>query len=275
MFAHSSGEDDGVYPTHGSCISTDVFLDAIVVHVECQLSALVAFFHAVFHVAHVAAQTRDAEKTRFLIEQILHLIGGLAFFLHDGEHHRSIEVACACAHHKSFERGESHGGVDALAVVYCRNGSSVADVAGDDFLIFRLSTQHFAHALGDEAVTGAVSTPTTDVHFLVVVVRHGIHIGVSWHRLVERSVEHKDVGHVFYHSFHRVVTFEGRWVVEGRKVHVGFPLFEHFVSDKTAFCEASACDDTVTSGCDFVQTLDGAILGVHQGVEHHFDAFSV
>ena len=206
---------------------------------------------------------------------LLLLVGSLAFLLHDGEHHRSINVARASAHHEAFEGSESHGGVDALAVVYCRNGSAVADVAGDDLLIFGLHAKEVAHAVGDEAVARAVRTPATDVHLLVVVVGHGIHVGVCRHGLVEGGVKHKDVGHVFHHSFHCIVALEGRRVVKGSKVHEGLPLLEHVGGDEAAFGETTTCYDAVTGSGDFVDALDGTMLGMGEGVEHHLDALGV
>ena len=92
---------------------------------------------------------------------------------------------------------------------------------------------------------------------------------------MEGGVEDEDLREVGKHLFHCHVAFEVGFAVEGRKFHVLFPLFKHFIGDDAALGEASACHDAVTGSTDFVEVFDGTIFRMEQGVKHEANSLGV
>ena len=104
-----------------------------------------------------------------------------------------VDVTGTGAHHQTFQRGQTHRGVNALAVADCRNRTTVAQMAGDDVQFFNRLVQHFCGFLSHIVVAGAVETVTTYAVFFVQAVRQGIQVRLFRHSLMERGVEHCNV----------------------------------------------------------------------------------
>ena len=92
---------------------------------------------------------------------------------------------------------------------------------------------------------------------------------------MESGVEHKDVGLRGEHLLHRLVAFEMAGVVFGSQVHVGHPLFHHFVVDKAALSEAAARHNAVADSSNLIEAFDGAVFGMSERVEHHLHSLRV
>ena len=275
MFAHTGGEDDDVYASHCGGIGTDVLLDAVVVHVECEGCTLVSGFESGTDFAHVAAHAADTEHSALLVQQVAHLVGGEAFVLHNLQHGAGVGVTAAGSHHQTFEGCESHGGVDALSAVDGADAGTVTDVAGDNLLVLLLHAEEFAHAVGDETVAGAVGTVAADLVLLVIFIGNGVHVCLGRHGLMEGGVEDEHLGKRGKQGLDGFVTLEVCGIVEGCEVHVGNPFAEHLLVHESAFGKASSGHDAVSGGGNLVDALDGTVLGMEQGVEHHLDAFGV
>src|SRR5574344_2547898 len=53
ILAYAGGKYDNIHATHGSSISTDILLNTIEVHVQCQLSTFVACIGCILHITHI------------------------------------------------------------------------------------------------------------------------------------------------------------------------------------------------------------------------------
>ena len=95
------------------------------------------------------------------------------------------------------------------------------------------------------------------------------------HGLVEGGVEDEDLGQLGQHLLDGDVALEVCLGVERGELHVLLPLFEHGVGDYLAAGEAAAGHNAVARCADFVEALDGTVLGVEQGVEHEAYALGV
>lgn len=108
VLTHTSRPDDDINTVHGCCISTNVLLDTVVVHLQSQMSTLVAFEVGLLHLAHVRADTRDAEHTTLRVEPVGHLLRLHVELLHKVSHGRRIDVTRAATHHHTSQRGQTH-----------------------------------------------------------------------------------------------------------------------------------------------------------------------
>ena len=66
-------------------------------------------------------------------------------------------------HHEAVKRGETHAGVDDLAVLDGGDGGTVADVAGDKLQILDVLAHELCNAVADIAVGGAVEAIAADL----------------------------------------------------------------------------------------------------------------
>ena len=189
ILSHTAGEDDRIGTTELSEVGSDVLLDALIVHRKGEDAVLVACSHTGLNVAHVARLAGDAEDAGLLIEQVVHLVGGESLLLHNVEDSGRVDVAGAGTHHQPLQRGKSHRGVDALAILDGADGASVADVTGDKTIVVGVKPEDLAGAAADVAVAGAVEAVATDLVLVVEAARDGVHVGLRRHRLVEGGVE--------------------------------------------------------------------------------------
>ena len=108
VLTHASRPDNDINTVHGCCISTNVLLDTVVVHLQSQMSTLVAFEVGLLHLAHVRADARDAEHTTLRVEPVGHLLRLHVELLHKVSHGRRIDVTRAATHHHTSQRGQTH-----------------------------------------------------------------------------------------------------------------------------------------------------------------------
>ena len=120
-----------------------------------------------------------------------------------------------------------------------------------------------------------VGSSPADVVLLVILIGQCVHVGLGRHGLVEGGVEDEDLGQFGQELAHGFVAFQVGGAVQGRQVHVLFPLLDDFGGDDEALGEDAAVHDAVAGGSDLVERLDGAVFGVEQGVEHQLDAHGV
>ena len=60
----------------------------------------------------------DSKASAFFVQGLVHLVGRHSCFAHDVERKGRIQIAASCSHHKTFERGDSHGRVIAHTVFH-------------------------------------------------------------------------------------------------------------------------------------------------------------
>ena len=193
IFTDTTGEYNSVQTTiHQRSVGTDVFGQAVAVNVHC---ALRVFFRrvVVFNIAAVAGHFGQTQQARLFGQQFVDCVNAHAQGVVQVEDDRRIDITRTGTHDQTFQRGQAHRGVNAFTVADSRNGTTVAQVAGDDVQFFYRFVQHFCRFLGYIEVAGAVRAVTTDAVLFVQVVRQGVEIRLFRHSLVECGVKYSNV----------------------------------------------------------------------------------
>ena len=112
------------------------------------------------------------------------------------EDDRRVDVTGTGTHHQTFQRGQTHGGINTFTVADSRNRTTVAQMAGDDVQFFNRFVQELCGFLGSQR-SGWCRARCGDVR------------RVLWPQAVRRAVEvetlpawsdgtpHVEYGHVF------------------------------------------------------------------------------
>lgn len=83
VLADAGGERDDINAAHGSRIGADILADLVGKLVESELRALVALFGSLLKIAEVGADAGNAENAGLLVEDVEHLVGGVAVLIHN------------------------------------------------------------------------------------------------------------------------------------------------------------------------------------------------
>ena len=86
-------------------------------HIQSKLCALVAFCRGIVKIAEVGGNAGNAQNAGLLVENVQHLVDAQAVLVHDELDDARVQIAAAGAHGEADQRGEAHGGVDALTAV--------------------------------------------------------------------------------------------------------------------------------------------------------------
>ena len=208
------------------------------------------FLVVVFYVAAVAGDFGQAQQAGLFGQHFVDGVNAHAQGVVQMEDDCRIDIAGAGTHHQAFQRGQTHGGVNAFAVTNSGNRTTVAKVAGDDVQLFNRLVQDLSGFLSHVEVAGAVCAVTTNAVLFVQAVRQGVEIGFFRHGLVERRIEYC---HVFVfqvrEGFQRFSDADQMCRVvqrcEGRRV---FNALNHgLVDDDGAGVFFTAVDDTVAN----------------------------
>src|SRR5690606_5119354 len=112
-------------------------------------------------ILHVAAELRDAEQARLLVEKVLDLSDRHALLGEQVEDDPGVEVATACAHGQSGERREAHRCLHAPPTLERTHGGAIAEMRDDDALAADVGAVK-AERIDDVFVGKAVETIATD-----------------------------------------------------------------------------------------------------------------
>ena len=112
VFAHTGCKHNHVDTAKRRCVCTNIFNDAVSVHVESQSRTLVAGGNGSIDVAHVGRDARDAGQTALLVDEFLHSVIVEMLFLLDVEQGSRVDISAAGAHHQAFYRSQTHRSVD-------------------------------------------------------------------------------------------------------------------------------------------------------------------
>ena len=189
---------------------------------------------------------------------------------------RGIDVAGAGAHDEALQRGQSHRGIDGLAVLHRRDGGAVAEMADDDPQILPLLAENLRRALADIIMAGAVEAVAADLVVLVVFQRNRVQICFRRHRLMERGIKHRDHRHPGHELFAGMNAGQVRRVVERRKIRDIADGADHIVVDENCLVKPlSAVDDTMSDSTDLGEGGDHTHLRVQQMVDDRLDRRAV
>ena len=258
MLADAAGEDQSVHAAHGGDVAAHQLLDLVSQHIDGQLGAAVALTGCLFHVAHIAGNTRDAQQARLLVQDLIQLVAGDIQGVLQVVDHRGVQVAAAGAHHQAGQRGHAHGGIHHAALVHSGDGRAVAQVAGDQLQAVDGLLQVLGSLVADVLVAGAVEAVAADAVPGVVLVGDGVHIGLRGHGAVEGGIKDSHLGHLGAKDLAGGLDAQDAGgVVQGSQ---GAQLTQggnDFVGDQAAGLELlAAVDHPVTDGVDLVHALN-------------------
>ena len=254
ILADTAGHDDRVSAADDGVVTADVERRAIGQHLKREFGLLVTLRRLAADVAAVGG-TGEREETGALVEQRIGLRGRELFGLHDGKDGRRIDVTAARTHHHARKRGQSHGGVDALAVLDGRERGTVAHMAGHEIDLGHGLLEELRGLLHDELVRSAVEAVLADTHLLIVLGIDRVHRRAIGHRLMEGRIEHRNVGHPLEDLLASLDAAEIRGHVQGAELDELLELLHHGRRDLHGVLEdLRAMKDTVA---DRVNVLRG------------------
>ena len=193
VFANAASEYEGVDARESHGDAADFTGEPVGECFESNLGAHVAFACGLRQGAHVVRKTGEAEKARFLVYKLVETVDIVTVLLADEEEDGRVKGAGAGAHDEALERGEAHGGVNALAVQNGGAAGTVTEVSGNEAGFFGLLAKDTASFGSHETVAGAVGAVTADAVFFVELVGDAVEVGLARHGLVESGVEHGDL----------------------------------------------------------------------------------
>ena len=274
VLADTAGEYNRIHAAHSSSIAADVLGQLVADHALDELIALVAFLGALLDVAVVAGYLRNAQDTGLLVHDGVDLIGSEILLLHEQRNDRGIDGTAAGTHHDAFQGSQTHGGIEALAVLNGSDGRTVAQMAGNDLQI--LTAQHFSGTQGYVTVGGTVEAVAADAVLLIVLIGQRIHICVVGHGLVEAGVEHSYLGHAGHHSLASADTGQVVRIVERTKFAALFDGCNNiFVHDHGTGELLTTVENAMSYCGDFRQGLDHTVLGRYEGVQNQLNSLFV
>ena len=116
MLADASGEHDEVNSVHHGCKLAYVLDDTISQHLEGELASLVTGIGAGIQVTGIGRNSGNAEETAFLVHYLGHLVRSEIVLLHQIRDNVRVNAAASGSHNYSVKRGETHRGINGLAV---------------------------------------------------------------------------------------------------------------------------------------------------------------
>ena len=121
VFTDTTGEDDGIQTTVHQCgVRTDVLRQTVAVNVHCTFSV---FFGGVvvFNITAVAGDFSQTQQARLFGQHFVDLVNAHAQGVVQVEDNRRVDVTGTRTHHQTFQRGQTHGGINTLTVTDSRN----------------------------------------------------------------------------------------------------------------------------------------------------------
>ena len=160
---------------------------------EGDLCAHMAFACGLRQGAHVVRKSGEAEQAGFLVHELVEAVDIVTVLLADEEEDGRVKGAGAGAHDEAFQRGEAHGGVNALAIQNGGAAGTVTEVSGNEAAVFRLFAENLGGFAGHEAVACTVCAVAANLVFFVELVGDAVEVSLARHGLVEGGVEHGDL----------------------------------------------------------------------------------
>ena len=243
----------------------------------CEVCTLVTLVLCLADVAVIAGDAGDTEQARLLVEEVGKLCRSEVLFLCDERDNRRIKRAGTGTHHEAVKRGETHAGVDDLAVLDGGDGGTVADVAGDKLQILDVLAHELCNAVADIAVGGAVEAIAADLVLLIVLIRHSEHVSLLRHGGMESRIEHDNFRDFLAENVHAGANALYMCAVVQRcKRDEAFDALDDlFVNENGLAEERAALNDTVADSSDFAQILNDADFAVEKCVLDLLERFGV
>src|SRR6266568_3144929 len=118
---------------------------------------------------------------------------------HKMDQNSGINRARARAHHQTFERGEAHRGVDALAALDGGKRAAVAEMASDDLERSEISLEHLRRPMCAVLVIDAVKSVAADAASFIPLVRERIYLCFERKGAMKAGVENCGLRNIRQH----------------------------------------------------------------------------
>ena len=261
VFANATGEHEGVNARESHCDAADFAGELVAEGFESDLGANVAFACGLRQGAHVVRKAGETEKAGFLVYKLVEAVDIVAVLLADEEEDCRVEAAGTGTHDKAIQRGETHGGVGALAVQNGGAAGTVTEVSGNEAAVFRLLAEDASGFGSHKAVAGAVEAVTADSVLFIEGIRNAVEESLARHGLVEGGVEYSDLRErreELGGAFHTGSV--SRFVQRGKQGNAT-DVVDHFLGDAFALDVLAAMHHAVTDSFDgFDELLFGKEL---------------
>ncbi len=261
VLTNTGRKDDGVNAIHCSNVGSGDLSNPVVEHIQGKLGALVALGSSVVKITEVRGDAGHAENARLLIEDVQHLINGIAVFVHEELDNTGVQIAAAGAHGQTDQRSKAHGGINALATINSRDGAAVTHMAGDDLQLFNGLAHKFCAAGRDIAVGRAVETIAAYAVILIILIGNSIHESLAGHGLMEGSIENGNHWDITHDLAAGIDAGNVGGVVQRRKGDAFFNCGHDIVIDQNGACKLlAAVNNPVTDSIDFLHGSNHAVF---------------
>ncbi|MNC22196.1 hypothetical protein D3C75_701900 [compost metagenome] len=276
VFADTGGEHDSIHAVHGGNISADLLAHTVFIHFVCQSAALITLLHTFNNLTHVAGAAGDGLQTAVLVQHEVGFHRADAFLAHYERNDGRVDVAAAGTHHKTFQRGHTHGGIKGLATHNGCYGTAVADVGGNDFGFFQGLIQELGSHLADVEVGGAVETVAAYLVLLVQTERKRVHEDLLRHGGVESRIEYHNLRNARHIDFTCVDTHHMGRVMQRRQVEqAGDAGFDFRCHKHGLGIQVAALHHPVTDSLNLADGGNHTMLGMNQAINNLLDGHIV
>ena len=109
-----------------------------------------------------------------------------------------VDVTGTGSHNKTFQWSQSHGSIDGFAAVHCGKRGTVAQVADDNFQIFRFLAEDLSGTQRNVSVGCTVETVAAHAVFFIIFIRKTIDVCFRRHGLMKSGIKytnHRSIRH--------------------------------------------------------------------------------
>src|ERR1700730_4622546 len=104
-----------------------------------------------------------------------------------------VDVTAAGAHHQSFQRRKSHGGINASTIADRRCAAPISKMGRNKLSLVEGLTSQLRRLQSDKMMARTVESIPADPILFVVFIWNRVVKGVVWESLMERGIEHRDL----------------------------------------------------------------------------------
>ena len=192
----------------------------------------------------------------------------------DERNNGGVNGAGTRAHHNAVKRGQAHGGINRNAVLDGRDRAAVAQVARDQFQLFKRLAQELSGATRNVLVGRTMSAVLADAVLLVVLVGNRVHISLRGHGEKEGRVVHRDHRRARHELLARVNTLQRGLIVQGSKFGKFVNLGNNVIVDNGGTLEVfTTLNNAMTNSVNLIKALKNSGLAFYQALQNASNRF--
>src|SRR5271166_5326074 len=167
---------------------------SITEHLNRQASPFVPFICCRDDQTHIPTDSGNAEETASSGQDFLrNILERALFLLLQIKMETRVDVTAAGAHHQSFQRRKSHGGINASAIADRRCAAPISKMRRNKLSLVEGLINQFRCLKSDKMMARTVESIPTDPILFVVFIGNRVVKGVVRESLMERGIEHRDL----------------------------------------------------------------------------------